>query len=223
MCIRDRYTDCSEPCGGGAQTRSRRVLVSAMNGGIGCPQLAETRGCNTAGCTPIDCVVNDWGQYTQCSKTCGGGTQFRVRQVTVEPKYNGGACPPLREERECNQRTCQVVSCAVSQWSEFSDCTKSCGGGDQKRTRTVVQPAGQGGVACPKLNEIRVCNTQGCPVKVDCLVGDWTDFSTCDKTCGGGLQTRTREVEREALNGGTSCPVLVESRKCNTQGCVDVQ
>jgi hypothetical protein len=95
------------------------------------------------------------------------------------------------------------IDCVVSNWS---GCDKPCGGGTQ--TRSVIQPALNGGVSCPTLTQS--CNQQAC--QQDCVVSNW---SACDKTCGGGTQTRT--VTQQAANGGIACPAL--SQVCNPQGC----
>lgn len=47
---------------------------------------------------------------------------------------------------------------------------------------------------------------------VDCVMGEW---STCDKTCGGGTQTRS--ILTQPQNGGEACGSL--SQPCNTQPC----
>jgi hypothetical protein len=57
------------------------------------------------------------------------------------------------------------------------------------------------------------------PPPVNCEVSGWSSWSGCDKTCGGGTQTRSRSVTKQAANGGTSCPSLSESQSCNTQAC----
>jgi hypothetical protein len=213
------YTPCDKECGGGSQKRTRVVVTSPSNGGTLCPALVEDRKCNTQGCTPVDCAVSGWGQFNECSKLCGGGTRVRNRNIDTEPMHGGGACPELSQEESCNTGACAVQSCEVSQWSEWSPCDKSCGGGEAKRTRTVTSEAGEGGAACPVLSETRDCNTQGCPAPVDCKVGEWGDYTECDAPCGGGTQSRNRQIEIEAANGGVTCPVTVESRNCNTEGC----
>ena len=55
---------------------------------------------------------------------------------------------------------------------------------------------------------------------VNCVVGAWGAWSTCDADCGGGTQTRYRDVIVQPANGGTACPDLSQSRACNTQPCV---
>jgi hypothetical protein len=47
---------------------------------------------------------------------------------------------------------------------------------------------------------------------INCAVSAW---SACDKSCGGGTQTRT--VTTQATNGGTACPALTQV--CNQQAC----
>ncbi|MEI8013075.1 MAG: cohesin domain-containing protein, partial [Candidatus Omnitrophota bacterium] len=47
--------------------------------------------------------------------------------------------------------------------------------------------------------------------------GGWTDFGTCSKTCGGGVQTRTCTNPAPA-NGGSGC-VGASAQECNTQQC----
>ena len=55
---------------------------------------------------PRDCIVGDWGPWSECSKGCGGGKKTRERKVQYPPKYGGSPCPPLTEERVCNPQPC---------------------------------------------------------------------------------------------------------------------
>jgi len=57
-----------------------------------------------------------------------------------------------------------------------------------------------------------------CPV-ADCKVEDWSSWSDCSTTCGGGTKTRGRGVVQEAENGGAACPALEEKEPCNTDQC----
>ncbi|XP_041663347.1 thrombospondin type-1 domain-containing protein 7B [Cheilinus undulatus] len=58
------------------------------------------------------------------------------------------------------------------------------------------------------------------PCPQDCVVSDFTSWSSCSKTCGVGLQHRTRHVLATPIYGGESCPNLTETRPCsNPLGC----
>ena len=56
-----------------------------------------------------------------------------------------------------------------------------------------------------------------------CVLSEWGNWSTCTVSCndgknGGGSQTRTRQITKEAINGGTSCADLggvTESQGCS--------
>ena len=64
----------------------------------------------------------------------------------------------------------------------------------------MTRDVAHGGVACPHLTETQACNDVGCPVHCD--VGQWTAWSTCTRSCGGGYQARSRSVETPKANGG---------------------
>jgi len=227
LCIKDcevgqwsEWSACTKTCGGGTRMRNRVVNTPATNGGKECPALTETETCNTQAC-PIDCEVSTWTEWNSCSKPCGGGVQTRTRTVTKPSAYGGKECPLLKETKPCNEQSCQVppsaINCEVSAWSNWGGCSKTCGGGTQKRTRTVTKPAANGGAACPVLEESQTCNTLACPV--DCVTSDWGAWDTCSKTCGGGTQTRTKTVKTPAANGGKDCGPLVETKVCNEAAC----
>lgn len=59
------------------------------------------------------------------------------------------------------------------------------------------------------------------PVGVDCVMGDWRDWSACSKNCGGGVQTRTRSIITPSNTGGKACGETTETRPCNTNPCPD--
>jgi uncharacterized protein YukE len=214
------WSSCSRECDGGEQTRTRSIIVSPANGGLACPNLTDKRECNNQPC-PVDCKLSDWSEWTACSKLCGGGEQTRTRSVLVNPANGGKSCEPLSEKRSCNTQPCPV-DCQLSNWSDWSACTTSCGGGTQSRTRSVLVNPANGGKSCDILKEDRACNTHSC--KVDCQVGNWSGWSICSKSCGGGTQTRYRNITVHPANGGASCPNLSESQYCNIEACpVDCQ
>jgi Spondin-like TSP1 domain/Thrombospondin type 1 domain/Tyrosine-protein kinase ephrin type A/B receptor-like len=108
-----------------------------------------------------------------------------------------------------------VVDCVVSNWSDYSECTKNCGTGTQMRTRKILKDSLNGGTPCPNLIEYSNCNTQPCPV--DCVISGWSDWSKCDKDCFGGKQSRNAIIDTPALYGG-KCETT-QTQICNTQPC----
>lgn len=211
------FTNCSEGCGGGVQFRTRSVLMQAEPGGRNCSQFEkeQERACNTQHC-PIDCVVSEWTDWTNCTAECGGGFQRRNRSVQVYPDYGGAECGNVTERRECNTEQCPQA-CELSEWGAWSQCSQECGGGEQTRNRTVLTEPAFGAPPCSNVSETRDCNTQKCPIH--CEVGEWSEWTMCNVTCGGGAQSRTREIKQRPRFGGDACPRLEEEQACNTQEC----
>ena len=70
-------------------------------------------------------------------------------------------------------------------WSDWSECTKSCGwDGMMKRTCTEPAPSG-GGKPCEGSSS-KPCNRRRCLEKPV-----WSSWSACSRTCGYGVQYRT--------------------------------
>ncbi|CAG7830113.1 unnamed protein product [Allacma fusca] len=57
----------------------------------------------------------------------------------------------------------------------------------------------------------------------DCEISSWGSWSICDKDCGLGSMTRTRDVLVEPQNGGKPCPSLVQRRGCRGTRCQKIQ
>lgn len=209
------WTSCSRSCDTGYRMRDRHVVKEAKHGGLSCRHLTETEQCGTMLC-PIDCSVSTWGGWESCSKTCGSGSQYRTRRITMDSDNGGVKCPVLSLERSCASESCPV-DCAVSAWGEFSACSRSCGEGWQVRTRESTKQAEYGGIGCPAFEDTVACNKHPCPV--DCSVDVWGHFGECSMTCGNGIQKRIRPVIMNTAYGGAECPALDEIRPCNAGPC----
>lgn len=105
---------------------------------------------------PIDCVadVGEWGNWSACSKHCGGGKMNRKRTVTVRTNSDDGGklCPTSTQELECNSAACDAP-CELSEWSAWSSCDSTCKRDGPRpvktRTKAVIKEAGPQGY-CPK-------------------------------------------------------------------------
>merc|ERR1712084_49006 len=50
------------------------------------------------------------------------------------------ACEQTSDTQSCHIGSCDV-DCVLSDWSEWSACSKACGGGTQERTKSILTPA----------------------------------------------------------------------------------
>jgi len=117
---------------------------------------------------PIACQLSSWTSFSECSKTCDSGSHVRTRKISVKA-HNGGACPPLKEAEKCNTQSCPT-DCQVGAWTQFGDCSQSCGYGHHFRERQVNVASAHGGMACPKTKEVQDCNRGDCPKEGDQLI-----------------------------------------------------
>jgi len=156
--------ECSKPCGGGIQKLTRTVVSPAANGGAACPPLEVMQQCNEEGC-PVDCSLGDWDLWSTCSAPCGGGIMERQREIQVKPRHGGDPCEGTTETVACNVQACDR-DCSLSEWSEWSSCSKMCNGGLQERRKRLAERA-VGAGKCPKGNsrnrlQYKTCNSHQC-------------------------------------------------------------
>ena len=119
---------------------------------------------------------------------------MRTRTVTTKAEYGGKACVGCAtDSRACNAEPCAgklsllnisgieqnllhhyfiekipihlfTANCKWAPWHAWSECTATCGGGVQNRTRAVLQAASNGGKDCQgPAAQFRDCNTAKCP------------------------------------------------------------
>jgi hypothetical protein len=69
--------------------------------------------------------------------------------------------------------------------------------------------------------ETEGCNTNPCPI--DGNYTEWTEFSSCTKTCDGGIKIRTRNCSNPSpMHGGKNCSELGRNtirNSCNRDRC----
>eukprot|EP00117_Sycon_ciliatum_P033516 scpid26575/ scgid3652/ Spondin-1; F-spondin; Vascular smooth muscle cell growth-promoting factor len=163
-----------------------------------------------------DCVLSEWGNWGSCSVTCNNGTSLRKRSVQQQPTGHGARCPGLGDARQCVMEKCDI-DCEVSAWSPWDQCSVTCASGQQTRARQITVPQKGIGLPCPPLADQRICTKVVCPV--DCVVGDWTRWSSCSKSCDQGIRTRTRPITVQQVGNGLACPNLLETQHCLHEPC----
>ncbi|XP_022796325.1 A disintegrin and metalloproteinase with thrombospondin motifs adt-1-like [Stylophora pistillata] len=225
------WSECDVNCGGGVQSRSRTCTnPSPKNGGNNCEGLGPTN--DTQACNPDPCSIDgnytEWSEWPECSATCGGGLQNRTRNCTnPPPQYGGKECEglgPAVETQSCGSEKCPMDG-NYTKWSDWSKCSVTCGGGEQSRSRTCTNPPPKyGGKNCQGLgsaNDTQECNPDPCPI--DGNYTEWSEWSVCSTTCGGGFQTRTRNCTNPPpQNDGRDCEGLglaTETKSCGSEKC----
>uniref|UniRef100_A0A667YJF4 SCO-spondin n=1 Tax=Myripristis murdjan TaxID=586833 RepID=A0A667YJF4_9TELE len=217
-----QFSACNlQPCGDGRVCPPGQEWKQCVKGAVSCADLTMglSRNC-TPGCQcphgtvqqdgvcvresecrcdvdgerykPGDVVPRDldgqwslWTPWGQCSVSCGAGLQSRYRFCS-SPQRSGSGLPclgPHREDQVCITAPCDRDG-GWGQWSNWTDCSKSCGGGVRSRRRECDSPSPEGeGNYCEGLGtEVKACNTDHCPV-APCSQVPGTVFSSCGPSC----------------------------------------
>ncbi|RXM99524.1 Papilin [Acipenser ruthenus] len=245
------WAECSKECGAGYQ--SRLVFCTIDNEAYSdylCasrPRPVSNRTCNLQPCPQtkrmaylyqaqvwmrtehLSSRVYSWkmGEWSACSATCDGGTQ--TRSVFCLTQDSAGS--RVADESQCaafsarphSQQACSLRHCAAWSARGWSECSETCGEGEQ--TRSVVCLSGAGiqlqDYACqalPKPASTQPCERATCPREISWHIGDW------GLSCDSGLRERQvicADRDRNFYNLNQCVardrPSTVE--KCNTQPC----
>jgi len=130
------------------------------------------------------------------SHTCGGGSKTRHRRVVTPGK---GEPDSVEEVTACNLQLCcpeceEDVDCVWEAWSEWSDCSVTCAGGERSRYRSVLTMPTNRGKPCANRDsyEIAPCGQLACGEAEYCGWAEWEAWGGCSATCGGGIRLRER-------------------------------
>ncbi|XP_076455301.1 hemicentin-1-like isoform X2 [Babylonia areolata] len=205
---------------------SLRIVATQLND----TGLYRCFASNPLGKTFVETVLNvvvhgrysDWGNWGECSATCGQGIHYRTRTCDSPQPMNGGRdC--VGERRE--SASCQLTPCPEDgewgNWQPWSSCSVSCGAGQRQRQRRCDNPPPQPGGRPCEGDDVQTdrCNDGPCPI--DGEWGVWEPWGPCSLSCGVGAQQRRRQCNnpRPQFNGAPCQGEEVQQQPCRNQLC----
>lgn len=104
--------------------------------GLDCAKCTGTGG--NIPSSPVNCEMSDWGNWSDCSVSCGAGNKTKTRTVTTQPENGGTACLALKDTETCNEGDCPKArpNEGAMQW-----CWNGCNGADGPRAFKCACPA----------------------------------------------------------------------------------
>jgi len=118
-----QWSQCTKTCGQGVKRRTRPEFFPG-DPGVFCPgSMTDTSCCNTGPCQE-DGNWSPWGEWSNCSASCGAGVTVRSRTCTNPPPSNGGD--------NCEGSGMETESCDAEDSCEEEECpdgkvlTKEC-------------------------------------------------------------------------------------------------
>eukprot|EP00928_Gymnodinium_smaydae_P045194 TRINITY_DN30156_c0_g2_i1.p1 TRINITY_DN30156_c0_g2~~TRINITY_DN30156_c0_g2_i1.p1 ORF type:complete len:1295 (+),score=233.08 TRINITY_DN30156_c0_g2_i1:148-4032(+) len=225
------WSSCSATCGEGFQSRSREVGSTPNHCGKPVSGLTtDYRTCDTrVACEhPQDCELRPWSDWSSCSSTCSG-MQERTRVIERFAREGGKSCESmsLKDVKPCSSDKCGTPTpedCKLGEWGEWEPCSRTCDGGQQSRSRSVLTPAELGGHACEAvLMETQGCGNHTCDATypIDCVWGTWSDWSICAKC--GDQRYQNRKIVQMPNALGRKCDLGDASQTDFCQSQCDVE
>ncbi|KAM9778826.1 papilin b, proteoglycan-like sulfated glycoprotein [Syngnathus typhle] len=174
--------------------------------------------------------------YAACSTTCGGGMQYRTVECWLRDQLDSRTvaesfCIDQGLQRPQWQQACNTDSCGAKyRVSAFSQCSVTCGAGQQTREVTCEGAEGErlddsACAAFARPSSVQVCRRPACRGHVTWHVAS---YGLCTRSCGGGVRERQVGCFDGSLTpypvvrcGITRRPVTVE--ECNVQPCHQAQ
>ncbi|XP_050539562.1 thrombospondin type-1 domain-containing protein 4-like isoform X2 [Daktulosphaira vitifoliae] len=221
------WSKCSVACGMGIKSRSVRCTSEDETKCKHNEKPAHQATCDMGPCAlALTNAVGSWiiSEWSQCSETCGTGTQSRkvYCSLGIDRDSSCDQSSKPEETRAClSDKDCSGV------WftGPWSQCSEKCGWGNQTRS-TVCMSYNQKEWKIVSDNQ---CNYKEKPsFSLSCFTENcgsmWftSDWLPCSRTCDLGVQKRDVKCLNEMLKLSIDCEETnkpLARRSCNLNSC----
>ena len=164
-----------------------------------------------------------WYNWSPCNVTCAGGTMLRSRDCqafTSDPQdwqkqiEDTNMCRPVdkKEVKVCNTQPCPFFA----EWTEWGECNGPvCLERGKQIMKRECLHGEIGNDGCPQSTENyreRDCIYKKCP-----HYAEWWPWSTCSKSCSGGIHVRKRICNYGEV-GDSGCPESQDFERGTCEG-----
>ncbi|SCL92083.1 circumsporozoite-and TRAP-related protein [Plasmodium berghei] len=150
-------------------------------------------------------VCGDFGEWSQCSTSCGDGIRIRTRNVSPDNEM----CQTFNktEIEPCNIQSCGSTEICedIGNWSEWSACSKTCGYSIRERKFTIFPESIDEHSYCEHFEKIEteVCSVPKCENE-ECF--DWDDWSEWSAPCGPRKRVQRARLYKNRSESSSTIP-----------------
>ena len=142
----------------------------------------------------VDCEWSKWQSWSECTKTCGGGSQTTKRTIIQEALDGGKHCI----ESNSKTQTCHPHPCPSKHKLAYLSLDK----------------------ISVWISDTIYINTFTTLISVNCKWTPFGEWSECSKKCSGGTRQSVRRIAQKSLYGGTDCEgEVARIESCNENPC----